>query len=148
MLHTSGPRRFRVLVALTCLSLLAAAFGIACAQQKKAKTAAAPAPIVVTCGAHPIKILGTGPDMDPVFVCGGVKDTITWSADSSIGSTHFSVDFEKSPFGDGTGHCDDRDCGGLTANVIDVSNIEVHKYVLVVGKTYFDPHVIIVPGSR
>jgi hypothetical protein len=145
MPQTTSPRRFRFAVAITCFSLLAAALGVACAQQNKQKVVAGTWNITVTCTSHTVTVLATGPDKDPMFVCPG--DTVKWVADSTIGTKRFSVRFETSPFADGARYCEQTDCPGLAAPTNLTKIVETHKYVLIVDKQVFDPHVIIVPGN-
>jgi hypothetical protein len=148
MPQTDSSRRFRFVVALTCLSLLAAAFGVACAEQKKPVTPTASYTITVHCMSHIVAVFATGlaPLQDPLYVCPG--DTISWMPDTStVGNKRFSVEFETSPFQGGKRYCDDTDCPALAIPTNLAKNMEAHKYVLIVDKQVFDPHVIIVPGN-
>jgi hypothetical protein len=148
MPQTTSPRRFRFVVALTCFSLLAAALGVACAQQKNSGTPVTSYTITVTCGPKTATVLASGidPKQEPLFVCPG--DKVTWKPHNALGAKRFSVEFETSPFTDGTRYCDQTDCPTLNVGANTTNNvIEVHKYSLLVDKAVFDPHVIIVPGS-
>jgi len=147
--QNSQPNSSRILVALISVILFATACALLYAQHEKPKAkhikhvfACQPENVVI----DPVK----GPSPDPLLVCPG--DAITWCMKDGA-NTRFWVQFETSPFdGDAGGPAgfDERDCKATkppTVITSDGDNWGAYKYTLIVNHKYFDPHVIIVPGS-
>jgi|SRR5271156_3042243 len=151
MLHISSSRRIRFAIALVSLSLFAAAFGVACAQQSKEKQRPAIHKLQFQCLYPPgVTVDDYTDESAALAVCAG--DSVIFC---SAGTKAFSVDFQKSPFAPNPSttparlHFDERDCKtAFTVKALDNTNkFEIYKFMLVINGKYYDPHVIIVPGS-
>jgi len=146
MRQISRPFGPRFLLAFLSLCLTAGAYELLYAQTTSTKQ---PTTITYTCQDRTLTVSAKGVSVDSQPACDGM-DRFLWQSDGKV--KKWSIDFQTSPFGPGKRlHFDERDTAfsDPVKTLDNPPNWETYKYILIVDDvTFYDPHVIIVPGSR